>query len=186
MAQAIYRIDPAHSSAHFSVRHMMIANVRGEFTKVSGTIKLDPANPTGSSVEATIDATSINTREPDRDKHLKSADFLDVEKFPVLTFKSKAVSKDGDEWKVKGDLTIHGVSKEVTLTVEGPTPETKDPWGNVRIGASASTKINRKDFGLHWNTALEAGGVLVGDEVKITLDVEATKQESARVAGPGA
>src|SRR5580700_4837370 len=122
MASATYQIDPAHSAAHFSIRHMMIANVRGEFTKLSGTVNYDPANPTGSKIEAAIDAASINTRENDRDTHLKSADFLDVQKFPQLTFRSKSISQSGAEWKVKGDLTIHGVTKEVTFDVEGPTP----------------------------------------------------------------
>jgi polyisoprenoid-binding protein YceI len=123
-------------------------------------------------VDVTIDTTTINTQEPDRDKHLKSADFLDVEKYPTINFKSKSVTKEGDEeLKVKGDLTIHGVTKEVMLKVEGPTAEGKDPWGNLRIGASATTKINRSNFGLTYNAALETGGILIGDEVKIELEV---------------
>ena len=176
MSQATYQIDPAHTAAHFSVRHMMISNVHGEFTKVSGTVKLDVESPQNSSVEALIDAASINTREAPRDAHLKSADFFDVDKYPQIAFRSKAVQAEGGDLKVKGDLTIHGVTREVTLNVEGPTPEAKDPWGNQRIGATASTKINRKDFGLVWNVALEAGGVLVGEEIKISIDLEAVRQ----------
>lgn len=171
-----YEIDPAHSSVHFSVRHMMLSNVRGEFGKVSGTVKYDPQNPESSSVEATIDARSINTRDAQRDNHLKSADFLDVEKFPTLTFRSKKVQiTSSNGGKVTGDLTLHGVTREVTLNVEGPTQEVKDPWGKQRIGASATAKLNRKDFGLTWNAALEAGGVMVGDEVKIEMDLELTR-----------
>jgi polyisoprenoid-binding protein YceI len=176
MSQVKYQIDSAHSSAHFSVRHMMISNVRGEFTKLSGTIVYDSENPANSSIDAVIDAASISTREPQRDAHLKSADFLDVEKFPTIAFQGKEISGHGTEWRVKGDLTIHGVTQLVTLDVEGPTPETKDPWGNQRIGASVTAKIHRKDFGLTWNSTLEAGGVLIGDEVKITIDLEAIRQ----------
>jgi polyisoprenoid-binding protein YceI len=175
MSQVKYQIDSAHSSAHFSVRHMMIANVRGEFSKLSGSVVYDSENPANSSIDAEIDTTSINTREPQRDAHLKSADFLDVEKFPLITFHGKEISGHGTEWRVKGDLTIHGMTRLVTLDVDGPTPETKDPWGNLRIGASITTKIDRKDFGLTWNTNLEAGGVLVGQEVKISIDLEAIR-----------
>ena len=173
---ATYQIDSAHSVAAFSIRHMMIANVRGEFTKLTGTINYDPAKPTATTIEGSIDVHTINTREADRDTHLKSPDFFDAEKYPQLTFKSKSVSGSGTDWKVKGDMTIHGVTKEVTFDVEGPTSEAKDPWGNMRIGATATTKVNRKDFGLHWNAALEMGGVLVGDDVKITIDLEAIRQ----------
>jgi len=168
-----YRIDPAHSSAHFVVRHMMIANVRGTFTKLSGTVEYDPDNPAETKIDATIEPASISTREEQRDAHLRSADFLDVEKFPTITFQSTRVQPSGDgEAKVTGNLTIHGVTREVTLTVEGPTPETKDPWGNVRRGAAATTKIKRSEFGLTWNAALETGGFLVGDELKIEIEVE--------------
>ena len=176
MSKAIYQIDSAHSSAQFTVRHMMISNVRGEFTKLSGSIAYDPADPANSSVEATIEAASINTRDPQRDAHLKSADFFDVERFPALTFRATEIGVRDGEGKVKGDLTIHGVTREAVLHVEGPTLEAKDPWGNLRIGATATAKINRKDFGLTWNAALEAGGVLVGEEVKITIDLEAIRQ----------
>jgi polyisoprenoid-binding protein YceI len=173
---ATWNIDPAHSVAEFKVKHMMIANVKGQFSKLSGTLFLDEANLANSRVEVSIEAASIHTRDDQRDAHLKSADFLDVEKFPTLTFKSKGISivRDG-ELSVEGDLTIRGVTRKVHFAVEGPTPPTKDPWGNTRVAISASTKINRKDFGLTWNAALETGGILVGDEVTITLDVEFVK-----------
>jgi len=177
MAASTYDIDPAHSAAHFSVRHMMISNVRGEFTKVSGTVTFDPENPSASKVETVIDAASLHTRDEQRDAHLKSADFFDVATFPEIRFVSTGVTSDGEgEYKLKGDLTIHGVTKEVTLQVEGPTADTKDPWGNIKAGATATTKIKRKDFGLVWNAALETGGVLVGEDVSITLEVELTRR----------
>jgi polyisoprenoid-binding protein YceI len=178
-----YNIDPAHSSAQFTVRHMMITNVRGGFQKVTGSFTFDPDNPAGSTVDATIDAASINTNEPQRDGHLRSADFLDAERYPTITFKSTKVERvDDEESKVTGNLTIHGVTKEVTLRVEGPTPETKDPYGNLRVGLSALTKIKRSDFGLTWNAVLEAGGIAVGDELKIEIDISAIKQAAAGAA----
>jgi polyisoprenoid-binding protein YceI len=168
-----WKIDPVHSLARFKVKHMMITNVNGEFAGVSGTLKLDGADITNSRVEASIDATTVNTRDAQRDTHLKSADFFDVEKFPTLTFNSTRVSKKADgELVVEGDLSIHGVTRRVRFAVEGPSAPMKDPWGNTRIGLSATTRINRKDFGLTWNAALEAGGILVGDDVTIALDVE--------------
>lgn len=171
-----YNIDPAHTSAQFSVRHMMISNVRGSFRKVEGTIEYDRENPSQSKVHAVIATDSITTNDEKRDAHLKSADFLHVEQFPTIEFISTKVTPDGnDELKIIGNLTIHGVTKEVVLKVEGPTEERKDPWGNISIGAEASTKIKRSDFGMTWNTAIEAGGVLVGDELKITLDVSANR-----------
>ena len=173
---AIYEIDSAHSAAHFSVRHLMISNVKGEFSKVTGTVVYDPNNVEAARVNATIDATTINTRDEQRDAHLRSADFFDTEKYPTLTFKSTQVSKSKNKLRVTGDLTIHGVTREVILDVDGPTAEVKDPWGNTRVGATASTKINRKDWGLTWNSALETGGVLVGEEVTITLDIEAVNK----------
>ncbi|MGO9262809.1 MAG: YceI family protein [Bryobacteraceae bacterium] len=176
MAQVTYQIDPTHSGAHFSVRHMMITNVRGEFTKVSGKILWDSENPANSSIEASIDATSISTRDPQRDGHLKSPDFFDVEKFPEIQFRSTQVQSTEGGLEVTGHLTIHGVTHSVVLEVEGPTPETRDPWGYVRIGASATAKIDRKDFGLTWNSALETGGVLVGDQVKISIEMEGVRQ----------
>jgi polyisoprenoid-binding protein YceI len=173
MSQTVtYTIDPAHSTAGFKVRHMMVANVRGEFSKVTGTVVFDPGAPENSRVETHIDVASLHTRDEQRDAHLKSADFLDAEKYPEITFVSKKIKGSDGEWKVTGDLTIHGVTREVTLDVEGPAPEAKDPWGNIKSGASAVTKINRKDFGLEWNVALETGGLLVGEEVTITLEVE--------------
>jgi polyisoprenoid-binding protein YceI len=157
----IWNIDPAHSIAEFKVKHMMISNVKGQFAKVTGALTLDESVLTNSKVEAVIEAASIETRDAQRDAHLKSPDFLDVEKFPTLSFKST--------------LTIRGITRKVVFTVEGPTPPAKDPWGNTRVAVSATTKINRKDFGLTWNTALETGGILVGDEVTITLDVQFVK-----------
>ena len=176
---ATYEIDPAHSSAQFSVKHMRVSNVRGEFGALGGTIVLDEGNLTASKIEATIDANSITTRNDRRDTHLRSPDFFDVGKFPTLTFVSKKFTRVGPaKYKVLGDLTIHGVTKEVTLDVDGPTPEVKDDRGNAKVGASAATSINRKDFGLNWNRALEASGVLVGDDVNITIEVEMTKKPS--------
>lgn len=175
-ATTTWNIDPVHSIAEFKVRHMMITNVKGQFPAIRGTITLDENDVTNSRVESSIQADSINTREADRDTHLKSADFLHVEKFPSLTFASTHITRAGDgELEVEGDLTIRGVTRKVVFDVEGPTPPGKDPWGNIRIGLSATTKINRKDFGLIWNAALDTGGILVGDEVTITLDVEAVK-----------
>jgi len=171
-----YKIDPAHSSAQFVVRHMMITNVRGAFSNVQGAVAWDAANPGRSSIEAVIDATTIHTQEAGRDAHLKSADFLDVEKYPTITFKSTGVESAGtDDHSIKGDLTIHGVTKPVVLKVDGPTAEGKDPWGNTRIGASASTKIKRNEFGLTWNSTLDTGGILVGDDLKIELEVSLIK-----------
>jgi polyisoprenoid-binding protein YceI len=171
-----WNIDPAHSMAEFKVKHMMIANVKGQFSKVSGALFLDESDLANSRVEATIEAASIHTRDEQRDAHLKSPDFFDVEKFPTLHFKSKSISivRDG-ELGVEGDLTIRGVTRKVRFSVEGPTPPAKDPWGNTRVAISATTKINRKDFGLTWNAALETGGILVGDEVILTLDAEFVK-----------
>lgn len=171
-----WNIDPAHTTAEFKVRHMMITNVRGHFSGITGVLTSDDQDVTKSQVEASIPAASINTREPDRDTHLKSADFLDVEKFPTLNFASTNITRTGEgELEVEGDLTIHGVTRRVVFAVEGPTSPGKDPWGNTRIGWTATTKINRKDFGLNWNAALETGGILVGDDVTLTLDVEAVK-----------
>jgi polyisoprenoid-binding protein YceI len=172
-ATTTWNIDPVHSNAQFKVKHMMISNVKGEFTAVTGKLELNSADITKSRVEASIDAATINTREAQRDAHLKSADFLDVEKFPLLTFKSTRVSKTGiDELTVEGDLSIHGVTRNVLFEVEGPSAPMKDPWGNTRIGIAATTRIKRKDFGLTWNAALETGGIMVGEEVTITLDAE--------------
>jgi polyisoprenoid-binding protein YceI len=171
-----WNLDPVHSVAEFKVKHMMISNVKGQFPKVTGKLTLDESDLMKSQVEATIEAASIETRDPQRNAHLKSADFLDVEKFPTLSFKSTGIRRVGEgELAVEGDLTIHGVARKVVFSVEGPTPPAKDPWGNARIAVSATTKISRKDFGLTWNATLETGGILVGDEVTITLDVQFVK-----------
>jgi polyisoprenoid-binding protein YceI len=171
-----WNIDPAHSAADFKVKHMMISNVKGNFSGLSGTLTEHTVDSTLSSVEASIPVASISTGDVQRDGHLKSAEFFDAEKFPAMTFKStKVVSKGNTEYEVTGDLTIRGVTKAVTFAVEGPSAPGKDPWGNTRIGLSATAKINRKDFGLAWNAALETGGFLVGDEVSVTLDVEFIK-----------
>jgi polyisoprenoid-binding protein YceI len=171
-----YLIDPAHSTASFSVKHMMIAKVHGGFGKMKGSFTFDPQNPSNSKVEAVIETGSINTGDTQRDTHLKSAEFFDVEKFPTITYSSTQLEKQGEGMKILGNLTIHGVTKQVILDVDGPTSEVKDPWGNIKVGASGSARIKRKDFGLSWNAALEAGGVLVGDDVNITLDVQFVKQ----------
>ncbi len=171
-----YVIDLSHSHAAFSVRHLMVSNVRGEFQKFSGEVSYDPANPAATTASVSLDVASINTREEKRDAHLRSADFFDAEKFPAITFKSKSAKASGDGIAVTGDLSIHGVTHEVVLAVTDITGEHKDPWGSTRIGGSASTKIKRSDFGMVWNSAIEAGGVLVGDEVKIQLEVELIKQ----------
>jgi polyisoprenoid-binding protein YceI len=175
-AVSTWKIDPAHSVAEFKVKHMMISNVKGQFAKISGVLTFDENDLTKSHIEASIEAASINTREEQRDAHLKSADFFHVEQHPTLSFKSTRITQKGDgELSVAGDLTIRGVTRPVVFSVEGPTPPAKDPWGNTRIGLSATTKINRKDYGLTWNAALETGGILVGDEVTITLDVQFVK-----------
>jgi polyisoprenoid-binding protein YceI len=175
-ATSTWNIDPVHSVAEFKVKHMMISNVKGQFTGLHGILTHDETDVTKSHVEISIDAGSITTREAQRDAHLKSADFFDVERFPTLAFKSTLIKRAGEgELSVAGDLTIHGITRNVVFTVEGPTPQAKDPWGNTRLGLSATTKINRKDFGLTWNAALETGGILVGEEVTITLDVQFIK-----------
>lgn len=171
-----WNIDPDHSNVGFKVRHLMVSNVKGSFDKHTGVVDINDKDITKSKVEVTIDTASINTNVQKRDEHLRSADFFDVAKYPAMTFVSKKVAKAGkDKLKVTGDLTLHGVTKQVVLDVEGPTSESKDPWGNIRRGATASTKINRKDFGLVWNAALETGGVAVGEEIVISLEIEMIK-----------
>ena len=178
--KANYEIDTAHSTAQFVVRHMMITNVRGGFGGVKGTVVWDRENPEQSSIDAVIDVATITTRDEQRDAHLRSADFFHAEQYPHITFKSRRIArKSDDELSVTGDLTIRGVTREVTLKVEGPTPENKDPWGNIRIGASGATRIRRSDFGLTWNAALETGGLLVGDEIKIELELSLVKAQTA-------
>ncbi len=172
-----YQIDTAHTQAQFKVRHLMISNVKGEFHTVTGTVDFDEANPSASSINVTVDVNSISTRDAQRDGHLKSADFFDVAKFPTITFVSKEVVKSGeDSFEVVGDLTIHGVTKTVDLNVESLTPELKDPFGLYRRGASAKTTILRSDFGIVYNSVLETGGVVIGDEVHITIDTELTRK----------
>jgi len=162
---------------------MMITNVRGGFTGIEGSIEYDAERPAESSIDVGIEAGTINTLDAQRDSHLKNGDFLDVQQYPTVTFKSKKLSPLGDDnWKITGDLTIRGVTKEVVLNADGPTPEAKDPFGNIRIGASASTKIKRSDFGLTWNAALETGGILIGDDLKIELEVSAIRLNPAVAA----
>jgi polyisoprenoid-binding protein YceI len=171
-----WKIDPSHSHVEFSVRHLMISSVKGRFGALDGSVVTDEAAPAKVDVTVSIDAASLDTREAQRDTHLRSADFFDVEKFPTLTFQGGRVSgSTTDSFKLTGDLTIHGVTREVTLDVvsEG---RGKDPWGGDRAGYSATTKIKRSDFGLTWNQLLEAGGIAVGDEIKISIDVELVKQ----------
>jgi polyisoprenoid-binding protein YceI len=172
-----WNIDPTHSVVEFKVKHMMISHVKGHFTAVTGTLSLNEADLTQSSVEASIDIASIHTRDEGRDAHLKGEEFFHAEQFPEMKLKSThiAVKADG-ELIVTGDLTIKGVTRSEKFAVEGPTPTAKDPWGNTRIGVSATTKISRKDFGLTWNAALETGGVMVGEDITITLDLEFVKQ----------
>ena len=173
-----WNIDPAHSSAQFTVRHLGISNVRGAFSKVTGTVVLNEKDITGSEVSAVIDAGSVDTRVPDRDKDIRSANFLDVEKYPTLEFKSKRVVNNAGKLQLIGDLTLHGTTREVTLDVEGPTPELNDPWGNVRRGFSATTTINRKEFGVVWGNTLKTGEAVVGETVKIQIDVELVKKKA--------
>jgi len=171
-----WKIDPAHSAAEFKVRHMMISYVKGKFSGLSGVLKLDESDYTRSVVEVSIPAASVSTVDENLDAHLKAADFFNVEKFPVLTFKSTSIRSAGDrDYEVTGDLTIRGVTESVVLSVIDVSEPSKDPWGNQRIGLSASAKVNRKDFGFVWNAPLEFGGMLVGDEVTITLDVQFIK-----------
>ena len=172
-----WKIDSAHSVVEFKVKHMMISNLKGQFTGVTGALSLDETDMTQSSVEATIDIASIHTGDAGRDAHVQEADFFHTEQFPTAQLKSTHVALKSDgELALTGDLTIKGVTRSVQFAVEGPSPAAKDPWGNTRIGLSATTKINRKDFGLTWNTALEAGGFLVGEDVSISLDLQFVKQ----------
>ena len=171
-----WNLDPAHSTAEFKVKHMMISNVKGSFSGISGTLQLDETDYTHSIAEATITVSTLTTGDAQRDGHLKSADFFDAEKYPTITFKTANIdSKGGADYEVTGDFTLHGVTKSIKLAVEDVSEPSKDPWGNQRIGLSATAKLNRKDFGLTWNAALETGGVLVGEDVTITLDVQFIK-----------
>jgi polyisoprenoid-binding protein YceI len=177
---ATWEIDPAHTTIQFSVRHMMVSNVHGTFAKFSGHVDGDQATPTAARIEATIDTASIDTANQKRDEHLRSPDFLDVAKFPTIGFKSKHLESAGEaKWKVRGDLTLHGVTREVVLDVSNVAPPIKDPMGNLRAGAEARATINRQDFGVTFNKTLDGGGVVVGDEIAITIDVEVTKKSDA-------
>lgn len=175
-ATTTWKLDPAHSHAEFKVKHMMISNVKGSFSGLSGTLTEHATDATLSSIDAAVDVNTISTGDAQRDGHLKSADFFDVEKFPAMTFKSTQVKPNGDGgYNVTGDLTLHGQTRQQAFVVDGPSAPAKDPWGNTRIGLSATTKINRKDYGLNWNAALETGGILVGEDVIITLEVQFIK-----------
>jgi polyisoprenoid-binding protein YceI len=181
MSLTKWDFDLTHSSINFHVRHLMVSKVHGRFTAWSGTLELDEQDLTRSRLDVTIDASSIDTKEQKRDAHLRSPDFLDVEKYPEIAFKSTRIDRDGDGYKVTGDITIHGVTKPIVLEVEGGE-QVKDPWGGTRTGFSAKAKLNRKDFGLHWNLALETGGFVVGDKLEITLEIEAIKAAAAVAA----
>jgi polyisoprenoid-binding protein YceI len=172
-----WNIDPVHSTAQFTVRHLGISNVTGSFTKVTGSVVLDEKDITQSQASASIDVNSIDTRVEARDKDLKSPHFFEVEKYPTIEFKSKKVVNSGGKLQLIGDLTIHGTTREVTLDVDGPTPELTDPWGNLRRGLSATTAINRKDFNLVYNNLLKTGDAVVGDKVKIQIDAEIVKKK---------
>jgi polyisoprenoid-binding protein YceI len=177
-----WKIDPAHSGIHFSVRHMVVSKVRGRFSRFEGDVQLDPAQPEGAKVKVSIDAASIDTNEPKRDDHLRSADFFDVAKFPALTFESTRVEKKGEgRLAITGNLSLHGVTKEIVLDTE-LLGVGKDPWGAQRAGFSARTSLDRKEYGLGWNQLLEAGGVLVGDKIEIELEIEAVAAAAAKAA----
>jgi polyisoprenoid-binding protein YceI len=172
MTTTIYDLDAVHSHVGFSVRHMMVSHQRGQFQSVSGVLTLDRDNLAASKVEVTIDTATINTHNTDRDNHLRSADFFDVANHPKMTFVSRSVKADGDELKVTGDLTIRGTTHSVTLTAEAIPPDSKDPFGNIRVGSSITGKLSRKEFGLVWNAVLETGGVALADEVKLLIDAQ--------------
>jgi polyisoprenoid-binding protein YceI len=171
-----YTIDQQHTTIQFTVRHLMIANVRGVFSKFAGSVDFDPANPGATKVDISIETASVATPDAQRNEHLKGADFLNAEKYPAITFKSKSTSAAGtNAYNVTGDFSLHGVTKEITLNVQDVSGETKDPWGNLRRGAAATTKISRKEFGLVWNAPIEAG-VLISDDVNITIDLEVLRK----------
>ena len=174
---ATWQIDPDHSSLQFKVRHLTVSNVKGDFSKAKGVVTIDDQDITKLTVELTIDAASVNTSHAKRDEHLRGPDFFDVTQYPTITFVSKKATKAGmNKLKVIGNLTIHGTTKEITVDVEGPTSEVKDPWGNFRRGATATASINRRDFGLTWNKVLDSGGLVVGEEVNIYIEVELVRK----------
>lgn len=181
MSVSKWDFDLVHSSINFHVRHLMVSKVHGRFHKWGGLLELDEEDLTRSRLDITIDAASVDTKEEKRDAHLRSPDFLDVETFPAITFKSTRIEKDGEGYEVTGDITIHGITKEVVLAVEGGG-QVKDPWGGTRTGFSAKARLNRKDFGLTWNLALEAGGFVVGDKLEISIEVEAVKAAASAAA----
>lgn len=182
MSVTQWDFDLTHSSINFHIRHLMVSKVHGRFTKWNGTLELDEQDLTKSRVSVEIDPASIDTQEPKRDAHLRSADFFEVEKFPAMAFKSTKITREGDDrFKVTGDLTIRGVTHPVTLDVEGGE-QVKDPWGGTRTGFSARTSISRKEFGLTWNVALEAGGFMLADKLDITLEIEAVKKAATSAA----
>jgi polyisoprenoid-binding protein YceI len=177
-APSQWAIDSAHASAQFAVKHLMISTVRGQFHGVTGTVNWDDKDITKSTVDVSIDMNTVDTQEPNRDKDLKSENFFDVAKYPTMTFKSKRIEQAGaGKLKVTGDLTIHGVTKEVTLDVEGPTAPIKDPWGKTRVALNATASVNRQDFGVKWNKNMDGGGVVVSDNVNITIDAELVKKQ---------
>jgi len=176
-AAATWVVDPAHTSVQFAIRHMMVSNVRGEFTNVTGSVEGDEAKPTEAVLQVAIDPATVNTRDKKRDDHLRGPDFFDVANHPAITFKSKSIAAAGPgAFKVTGDLTMHGVTKEIVLDVTDVTPAITDPFGKTRAGAHATTKLKRKDFGINWSKTMDNGGLVVGDEVTVTVDVEAIKQ----------
>lgn len=181
-AASTWEIDPAHSNVEFSVRHLMVSTVKGNFPKVSGVVEIDDKNIAKSKVEVTLETASVDTREPKRDAHLRSPDFFDAAKYPTITFRSTKVEKAGGKLKVTGDLSLRGVTKAVVLMVEGPSPALKDPFGRTVRGVTATGKINRKDWGISWNKALDTGGVMVSDEVKLELGAELVEKVSQPVA----
>ncbi len=177
-ATTIWQIDPQHTAAGFSIKHLMISTVRGQFKSVTGTVVWDDQDINKSTVDVTIDANTADTSEPKRDADLKSGNFFDVAHYPTITFKSKKIEQvSAGKIKITGDLTIHGVTKEVALNVEGPTGPVKDPWGNTRVAASATTRINRQDFGIKWDNKMDNGGLVVSNDVDITIDLEMIKKE---------
>jgi polyisoprenoid-binding protein YceI len=174
---ATYQLDPVHSSIQFKIRHLTVSNVTGTFNKIKGSATMEGEDPSTLKVDVTIEAASVDTGNEKRDQHLRTPDFLDVAKYPTITFVSKKVVKgDPGKLKITGDLTIHGVTREITVDLEGPTSEVKDPWGGFRRGATGTTRIDRRDFGITWNTALDSGGMLVGNEVTIYVEVEWVKK----------
>ena len=177
-ATSTWTIDPAHSSAEFAVKHLMVSTFKGHFRSLEGTVHLNEANPANSSVTASVDVASIDTQTPDRDAHLRSDDFFNAERYPKMTFRSTRVEQiDGTNWKVTGELTVRDVTKEVVLDTEYEG-RIVDPWGNERIGFTARTELSRKEFGVRWNAAIETGGVVVGDKVRISLNIEIVRQQS--------